>query len=102
MQCLNFGFLHGWTAQLFLGFVIVKVSNSPSDAPHVVGLLWKSDRSNAQTSHNTHKREISMSPAGFKPATLLSEWSQTPPLRPRGHRDRNLNFSTVGHRLCLP
>jgi hypothetical protein len=29
------------------------------------------------TTHNTHKRQTSMSPVGFEPTILVSEWPQT-------------------------
>jgi len=69
----NFRFSYGWTAQVFLDFFIASLSKSPSEAPHLVGLLWKSDRSVTQITHNTHMKEISMAPEGFKPATPLIE-----------------------------
>jgi len=59
--------------------------SSPSDTPHSVGLPCTRDRPVAEpslylTTHNTHKRETSMPPAGFEPADPL--------LRLRCHRDR--------------
>ena len=50
----------------------VEVSRSHSDTP--LGRIphdewWASLRDLALTSHNTHKRQTSMSPAGFEPAT---------------------------------
>jgi hypothetical protein len=58
---------------------------SHSGTPHSVGLLCTRDRPVAEpslclTTHNTHKREISIPPAGFEPADPLR--------RPRRHRDR--------------
>jgi len=32
------------------GLLIIEASRSPSDTPHLVGLLWMSDRSDAETS----------------------------------------------------
>jgi len=43
-------FCHGWTALVGLGLLIVEVSRSHSDTPHLVGLLWTSDQLVAQTS----------------------------------------------------
>jgi hypothetical protein len=40
------------------------------------------------TTHNTHKRQRSMPPAGSKPAIPAKRTATDPRLRPRGHRDR--------------
>jgi len=64
------------------GLLIIEVSRLHSDTPHTVGLHWTSDQLVAETStsttHNTHKRQASMSPAGFEPAIPASE-------RPESH-----------------
>jgi hypothetical protein len=60
-----------------LGFLIVEVLRYHSDTPHSVGLLWTSDRPVAGTKHDTHKRQTSMSPAGFEPAITAGERLQT-------------------------
>jgi len=56
-------------------------SRSHSDTPHSVGLLWTSDRPEAETStcttHNTHKRQTTAPPAGFEPTIPASERPQT-------------------------
>jgi len=60
--------------------LIVEDLRSHSDTPHSVGLFWTSDEPGAETStwqHTTHNRQISMHPAGFKPAFPASEWPQT-------------------------
>jgi hypothetical protein len=49
------------------------------DTPHSVGLLWTSHQPYADlylTTHNTRKRQTSMSPAGFEPGIPESEWWQ--------------------------
>jgi hypothetical protein len=38
------------TAPMGLGLLIFKVSRSHSDTPHSVGLLWKSDQPDVETS----------------------------------------------------
>jgi len=61
--------------------LIIEVSRSHSDTPHSVRLLWTSDQPDAETStlttHNTHNRRASMTPAGFEPTIRASERSQT-------------------------
>ena len=47
--------------------LIVEVSQSHSDTPHLVGLLWTSDQSDSDKTHNTYNRQISMPPEGFEP-----------------------------------
>ena len=58
------------------GLLVVETSGSHSDTPH-----WTSDQPDADTAtyttHNTHKRQTSMSPAGFEPAIPASERPQT-------------------------
>jgi len=66
--------------QVSQGHLIIEASQSHSDTPHSVCLLWASDQPITETStwqHNTHKRQTCMSLVGFKPAILASEWSQT-------------------------
>jgi hypothetical protein len=49
------------------------------DTPQSIGLLWMKYEPNTETStwqHNTHKRQTSMPPAGFKPTLPASEWLQ--------------------------
>ena len=65
------------------GLFIIEVSRSHSDTPHSVGLIWTSDQTVAGTStwkHNIHKRQTSITPAGFEPID--------PRLKPCGHWDR--------------
>jgi hypothetical protein len=63
------------------GLLIVEASRSHTHTTHSVGLLWTSDQPDAQTAtyktHNTHKRQTSMPPAGFEPAIPTSERPQT-------------------------
>jgi hypothetical protein len=58
---------------------IVEVSRSHSVTPHSVGLLRTSDQPDANylTTHDTYKRETTMSPAGFESAIPVSERPQT-------------------------
>jgi hypothetical protein len=44
---------------------------------HSVGLLWMSYQLGAETTHNTHQRQIFMFPAGFETTTPVSERPQS-------------------------
>ena len=61
--------------------LIIEVSRSHSDTPHLVGLLRTSDRTDAETStctaDNYRKTQTSMSPAGYESAIPASERPQT-------------------------
>jgi hypothetical protein len=57
-----------------LGLLIVEVPRSHPDMPHSVGLIWTSDQT--ALTHNTHKKQASMPPAGFGPAIPASEQQQ--------------------------
>jgi hypothetical protein len=74
-------FFYSSKTPVSLGLHIVEVSRSHSDTPHSVGLLWTSDQSVAETpnmtTHNTHNKQISITPAGFEPAIPASQRSQT-------------------------
>ena len=58
-----------------------RLQRSHSGTPHSVRLLWTSDRTDARdpylTTHNTHKRQRSMSTAGLEPAIPASGRPQT-------------------------
>ena len=57
--------------------LVIEASRSHSDTPHSVGLLWTSDQLDAETTHDTRKRQPAMTAAGFEPAIPTSERSQT-------------------------
>jgi hypothetical protein len=63
------------------GLLIIEASRSYSCTPHSVGLLLTSGQPDAETdtyrTHNTHKRQTSMPPAGFESAIPVSERPQT-------------------------
>ena len=63
------------------GLLVIKASRSPSDTPHPVGLLWKSDQPDAEksnlTTHNTDMRQTFMPPPGFEHAIPAGERPQT-------------------------
>ena len=62
------------------GLLIIEVSQSHSDTPQSVVILWMTYQPVEDlclTKHNTHNRETSVSPAGFEPTTPASEWPQT-------------------------
>jgi hypothetical protein len=75
--CTRFFFPHGATAPSgtgsprYRGFTITQ-----SDTPHSVGFLRESDQAVAETSnlttHNIHKKQPSMPPAGFEPSIPAS------------------------------
>jgi hypothetical protein len=53
-------FIHGATASIGQGLLIIKASRSHSDTPHLVGLPWTSDQSDAEIStwrHTTLTRD---------------------------------------------
>ena len=75
-----FFFCHGSTSLEGLGHLIVEVSKSHSDTPQSVGLIWTSDRLVADlylTKHNTQKRQMPITLAGFETAIPASEGLQT-------------------------
>jgi len=57
------------------------LDHTHNEAPQSVGLLWTSDQPHRidlyLTTHNTHNRQISMPPVGFKPTDPTSEHSHT-------------------------
>jgi len=59
----------------------LRFSRPHTDTLHTVRLLWANDqpvrRSLYLTTHNTHKRQISMSPIEFEPTIPASEWPQS-------------------------
>ena len=59
--------------------LIIEASRSYSDTSHSVGLLWRSDQLDAETStwQHTTLTKTSMSPAGFEPKIPKSERPQT-------------------------
>ena len=61
--------------------LILDVYRSHNYAPQSVGLLWTSDqlvgKSSYPTTRNIHKRQATMSPAGFEPTIPASEKPQT-------------------------
>ena len=58
------------------GLLMVETSRSHSDTPHSVGLLRTSDQPDL-TTHNTHKRQTFLPPAGFEPTIPAKERPQT-------------------------
>ena len=60
--------------------LIIESSWSPSDTPHSVGLLRKSDQPDSETStwntQHSKERQTSMPPAGFEPTIPASERQQ--------------------------
>jgi hypothetical protein len=78
----KFFFVAGATAQQWPGPPLAwDCYVTHNDTPQWVRLLWTSDRPVAETStwqtHNTHKRQTSMPPAGFKPELPVSDRPQT-------------------------
>jgi hypothetical protein len=82
------------------GLLIIETWRSYSDTPSSVGILWTSDQPVADlylTTHNTHNRQTSVTPEGFKPTIPTSE-------RPQNHAlDRaatGIGFFCVSSPLC--
>ena len=59
------------------GLLVIETLRSRSDTPHSVGLLWTSDQPVAEPLPNTHRRQTTMTPAGFEPAIPGTEGQQT-------------------------
>jgi len=61
------------------GLLIVEDSQSHSDTPHSVGLLWTSDQlvTENSTTQSTHNRQTFMPPVGFESTVPASERPQT-------------------------
>jgi len=74
-------FYHGATAPLGQGLLIIEDLWSYSDTPHSVGLLWKRDQTDAETSIRQRTKQSQETnihdPAGFEPTIPASEWPQT-------------------------
>jgi len=50
------------------GLLTIETSQSQSDTPQSVGLLWTSDQPDAEPSDNTqHSQQTPLQPAGFEP-----------------------------------
>jgi len=92
---LDIHFIHSSTASAGLT-LLSKVPRSLSDTPHLVELLWTSDKFVAETSsctmHNNHERHTPMSHVGFKPANPIKQATADPHLRPRDHSGRSDTF----------
>ena len=79
LNYLDYFFSPGSTDLVGQDLLLVGVSRSHSDTPHSIQLLWKSDRTLAETStwqHNVYNRDIVLQ-AGFEPAIPASEGPQT-------------------------
>jgi hypothetical protein len=71
--CVYIYFFHGLSPLVGISRRLLEASRLHSDTPNSVGLLWTSGQPDAETYlyltiHNTHKRQISIPPAGFEPA----------------------------------
>jgi hypothetical protein len=76
--------------QLLMGYclVIIEASQTHSDIPHSVGLLWTGDRPVTETStwqHTTLTTEKN-TPCGFRIRNPGKREAENPRLRPRGPR----------------
>jgi hypothetical protein len=77
ISLITFLFLRAQQPPVGQCFLIIEASRLHSDTPQSVGLLWTGDRPDAETTHNTHKRYISMPPAVIKPAFPRRKGPQT-------------------------
>jgi len=90
----SFLFLHGSTALVGPGHILVEASRSHSDTSHSVGLLWRCDRSvagistdNAHTHTHTHETAINAS-GGIRTRNSSNRAATDPRLKPRSHLNR--------------
>jgi hypothetical protein len=77
-----------------------EASQPHSDISHSVGLLWTSDKPDAETStwmYTTLTKKISMPPVGFEPAIPASADLR---LRRRGLRDRQIYINHSCYTCC--
>jgi hypothetical protein len=85
------------------GFFIIEDSRSHSDTPHSIGLLWTSDRPDAETStwqHATLTTDINV-PGSIRTRNPSKRVTANPRLRPHGHQNR-LSFPPyLSHRLLI-
>ena len=88
--------------------LIIEVSRSHSDTPHSLGLLWTSDRPDAETStwkHKTLTRER-YDPGRIRTRNPSKRAPSTPSIRPRGHWDRLVPDTVISyvsfHRHLIP
>ena len=66
------------------------IETSRSDTPHWVGLLWMSDKPDAETStwQHKHSQETDIdAPGGIRTRNPNTRAAEGPSLRPRGHWD---------------
>ena len=69
-------FFMTWQPLVGQGFLIAKASQSHSNTPLLIGLLWTSDRLVAETSDNArHSQETDIhAPSGIRTLVLANEW----------------------------
>jgi len=85
---IYFFFYHDRTAPVGQGILIVKASRSHSDTHHSVGLVWKSDQPDAETSTWQHTTLTTDKHPRLKQDNP-SKWAPVEPrITPRGHWDR--------------
>jgi hypothetical protein len=71
--------------------LIIESSRSHSDTPHSVGIIWRSDQSDIETStcqHTTLTRDRHPCPDGIRTRSSSKRAAADPRLRPRGPWDR--------------
>jgi hypothetical protein len=77
------------------GPLIIEASRSHSDTPHSVGMLWKGNHPDAETStwqHTTLTRDTSMAMEGLEPAFPASD--------PRKTHDLDRAVTGIGFLVC--
>ena len=76
------------------GLLVIKDSRSHSNTPRSVGLLWTSDRPDAETSSWQHTTLTTHPcPGGIRTHNRSKRAAVDPRLRPRGHWDRRYWFT---------
>jgi hypothetical protein len=86
------------------GLLIVEASQSHSDTPHSVGLLWMSDQSEAETStwqHTTLTWDRLSCPSGIGTRKPSKRAAAVPRLRPRGPGNGSEIFTAGNYKLTL-
>jgi hypothetical protein len=80
------------------GLLIVEATRTHTDLSHLVGLLWKRDRPDTETSigqHTTFTTDRHTGSRGIRNRNPSKQAAADPNLRLRGHWDRLKNFTEI-------
>ena len=72
------------------GLLIIETSQSNTDTPHLVGILWTSDQPDAETCtrQQTELTRDNHAPGGIRTRNPNRRATEDPRFGPRGQRDR--------------